>query len=127
MAYSPERDDMIVVPTYDIYLVHDMVVIEILERPRQPVLVNKYNPRVGSVSAHLTSQRKKLLKLPDTYPTVMAGYFDLHHPDWMTEPIAAAKAMAEWLQDKSFSLLNVHDYPTFYHHNHLLYSIRHAI
>ena len=26
--------------------------------------------------------------------------------------------MAEWLQDESFSLLNVHNYPMFHHHNH---------
>ena len=70
----------------------------------------------GSVGAHSTGQQMKLLNLTDTYPTIIAGDFNLHHPDWaeMTiEPIAAAKAMAEWLQDESFPLLNVHNYPKF--------------
>ena len=39
--------------------------------------------------------------------------------DMTTESIAAAKAMAEWLQDKSFSILNVHNYPNFHHHIYL--------
>ena len=55
-----------------------------------------------------------------------AGDFNLHHPDWeevTTEPPATARAMAEWLQDKSFSLLNVHNYPNLHHHNHLHHSV----
>ena len=40
-----------------------------------------------------------------------------------TEPIATANAMAEWLQDESFLLLNVHNYPTFHHHNHIHHSV----
>ena len=37
--------------------------------------------------------------------------------------VAVAEAMAEWLQDTSFSLLNVHSYPTFHHDNHLHHSV----
>ena len=40
-----------------------------------------------------------------------------------TELVAVAEAMAEWLQDKSYSLLNVHNYPTFHHDNHLHHSV----
>ena len=36
------------------------------------------------------------------------------------EPV---EAMVEWLQDKFFSLLNVHNYPIFHHHNHLHHSV----
>ena len=85
-------------------------------------MVNLYNPPLGSIGAHSTGQRLKLLDLPDTYPMIIAGDFNLHHPDWeemTTEPPAMARAMVEWLQDMSFSLLNVHNYPTFHHHNHL--------
>ena len=39
------------------------------------------------------------------------------------ELVAVAEAVAEWLQDKWFLLLNVHNYPTFYHHNHLHHSV----
>ena len=31
--------------------------------------------------------------------------------------------MAEWLQDKSFTLLNVHNHPAFRHHHHLYHSV----
>ena len=83
--------------------------------------VNTYNPSAGSIGAHLTGQQ--LLNPPDTYPTGMTGDFNLHRPDWeeMTTEliIAAAKAITEWLQDKSFPLLNVHNYPTFHYHNHV--------
>ena len=122
MAYARERNDVIVIPRYDICLDHDMMVIEIQPRPHRPVLVvNIYNPPCGSIGTHSTGQRLKLLDLPGTYPAIIAGDFNRHHPDWeeiTTEPPATARAMAEWLQDKSFSLLNVHNYPTFHHHNH---------
>jgi hypothetical protein len=122
MAYACERDDMIIVPRYDICLDHDMMVIEIQQRPHQPIIVvNMYNPPSGCAGAHSTGERLRLLDILDTYPTIVAGDFNLHHPDWeetTSEPSAMARAMAEWLQDKSFSLLNVHNYPTFHHHNH---------
>ena len=74
---------MIVVPRYDICLDHGMMVIEIQQRPHKPILVvNMYNPPSGSTGAHSTGQRPKLLDLPDTYPTIIAGDFNLHHPDW---------------------------------------------
>ena len=127
MAYARERNDVIVVPRYDICLNHDIMVIEIQPQPHQPVLVvNIYNPPSGSIGTHSTGQGLKLLDLPGTYPTIIAGEFNLHHPAWekmTTESPATARAMAEWLQDKSFSLLNVHNYPTFHHHNHLHYSV----
>ena len=126
MAYARERNDVIVVPRYDICLDHDMMVIEIQPRPHQPVLVvNICNLPSGSIEKHSTGQRLKLLDLSGTYPTIIAGDFNLHHPDWeqmTTEPPATARAMAEWLQDKLFSLLNVHNYPNFHHHNHLHHS-----
>lgn len=56
------------------------------------------------------------------HPIIIASDFNLHHPDWedmTTELIATARALAEWLQDTSYSLLNVHNYPTFHHHNHI--------
>ena len=68
----------------------------------------------------------ELLNLTGTYLTIMAGVFTFHHPDWdemTTEPIAAVKAMAERLQDKAFSLLNVHNYPKFHHHHHVHHSV----
>ena len=40
-----------------------------------------------------------------------------------SEPIAEAAAVAQWVQDESCSPLNVHDYPTFYYHNHLDHSV----
>ena len=127
MAYTRERNNVIVVPRYDICLDLDMMVIKIQQRPHKPILVvNLYNPPSGSIRAHSTGQRLKLLDLPDAYPTIIAGDFNLHHPDWeemTTEPPATARAMAEWLQDMSFSLLNVHNYPTFHHHNHLHHSV----
>ena len=127
MAYAREREDMIVVPRYDLCLDHDMMVIEVRQRPHQPILiVNLYNPPTGSTRAHSTGQRLILMNLPDTYPTIIAGDFNLHHPDWeemTTEPIAAARTMAEWIQDTSLSLLNVHNYPTFHHHNHIHHSV----
>ena len=127
MAYARERNDVIVVPRYDICLDHDMTVIEIQPRPHQPVLVvNIYNPPSGSIGTHSTEQRLKLMDLSGTFLTIVAGDFNQHHPDWeemTTEPPATARVMAEWLQDKSFSLLNVHNYPTFHHHNHLHHSV----
>ena len=127
MAYARERDDMIIVPRYDLCLDHDLMVIEIQQRPHQPILiVNIYNPPAGSAGAHSTGQRLRLLELPDTHPVIIAGDFNLHHPDWedmTTEPIATARALAEWLQDTSYSLLNVHNYPTFHHHNHIHHSV----
>ena len=116
VAYARERNDVIVVPRYDICLDHDMMVIEIQQRPHKPILVvNLYNPPSGSIGAHSTGQRPKLLDLLDLYPTIIAGDFNLHHPDWeemTTEPPATARAMAEWIPDMSYSLLNVHNYPT---------------
>ena len=105
MAYARERNDMIIGLRYDICADRDMMATGIQQRLHQPVLdVNIYNPPVGSIGAHLTGQQ--LLNLPDTYPTGLGGDFNLHRPDreaMTTEPtIAAAKAMAEWLQDKSF-------------------------
>ena len=45
MAYALERNDVIVVPRYDICLDHDMMVIEIQQRPHKLILVvNIYNP-----------------------------------------------------------------------------------
>ena len=127
MAYAREREDMIVVPRYDLCLDHDMMVIEVRQCPHQPILiVNLYNPPTGSTRAHLTGQRLILMNLPDMYPTIIAGDFNLHHPDWeemTTELIAAARTMAEWIQDMSLSLLNVHNYPTFHHHNHIHHSV----
>ena len=80
MAYALERNDVIVVPRYDICLDHD---IEIQQRPHKPILVvNIYDPPSGSTGAHSTGQRLKLLDLPDTSPTTIAGDFNLHHPDW---------------------------------------------
>ena len=67
----------------------------------------------------------KLLNLPDAYPTVIRR-LQPAPPNWeemTTEPIAAARSMVEWLQDKSFSLPNVHNYATFHHHNHLHHSV----
>ena len=58
--------------------------------------------------------------------TVIAGDFDLHRLDWekMTiEPIASAKAVVEWLQDTSFSLLSVHNNTTFHQRNHIHHSV----
>ena len=108
---------MIVVPRYDICFDHDIIVIEIEQRLHQPILVvNIYNPPTASVGAHSTGQRMKLLNSPDTYLTVIRR-LQPAPPDWeeiTTEPTAAAKSMVEWLQDKSFSLLNVHNYPTFF-------------
>ena len=127
MAYAREQNDVIVVPRYDICLDHDMMVIEIQQRPHKPILVvNLYNPPPGSSGAHSTRQRLKLLDLPDSSPTIIAGDFNLHHPDWeemTTEPPATTRAMAEWIQDMSFLLLNVHNYPTFHHHHHLHHSL----
>ena len=127
MAYAREWNDVIVVPRYDICLDHDMMVIEIQPRPHKPVLVvNIYNLPSRSIGTHSTGQRPKLLDLLGTYPTIIAGDFNLHHPDWeemTTEPPATARAMAEWLQDKSFSLLNVHNHPTFHHRNHPPHSV----
>ena len=124
MAYARERNEVIVVPRYDVCLDHDMMVNEIQPRPHQPVLViNIYNPPSGSIGTHSTGQRLQLLDPPGMYPTIIAGDFNLHRPDWTTGPPATARAMAEWLQDKSFSLLNVHNYPTFHHHNHLQHSV----
>ena len=81
-------------------------VIQIQQRLRQPVLtVNTYNPPTGSVGAHSAGQRMKQLNLPDTCPTIIAGDFNLHRPDWeemTTEPAAAAKAMAGWLRESLF-------------------------
>ena len=60
MAYARERNEVIVVPRYDICLDHDMMVIEIQPRPHQPVLVvNIYNPPSGSIGTHSTGQRLK--------------------------------------------------------------------
>ena len=76
MASARERNDVIVVPRYDICLDHDMMVIEIQLRCHQPVLVvNIYNPPCGSTGTHSTGQRLKLLDLPGTYPTMIAGDF----------------------------------------------------
>ena len=126
MAYARERNDVIVIPRYDICLDHDMMVIEIQQRPHKPILVvNLYNPPSRSIGAHSTGQRLKLLDLPDSYPTIIAGDFNLH-PDWeetTTEPPATARVMAEWIRDMSFSLLNVHNHPTIHHHNHLHHSV----
>ena len=61
-------------------------------------VVNLYNTPTGSVGAHSTGQRMELLNLTDTYPTTIAGDFNLHYPDWgemTTDPIAAAKGMAK--------------------------------
>ena len=75
-------------------------------QPHQPIIVvNIYNPPTGSAEAHSTGQRIESLNLTDTYPTIIARDFNFHHPDWeemTTDPIAAAKAMAEWLQDRHF-------------------------
>ena len=70
MAYPRERDDIIVVPRYDIRLDHDILVIEIQQRPHQPILI--YNPPTGSVGAHSVGQRMKPLNLPDTYRIMIA-------------------------------------------------------
>jgi len=127
MAYARERDDMIIVPRYNLCSDHDVMIIEIQQCPHQLILiVNMYNPPAGSAGAHSTGQRLKLIDIPDTQPAIIAGDFNLHHPVWeemITKPIAAARAMAEWLQDTSFSLLNVHNYPTFHHHNHTHHSV----
>ena len=73
MAYARERNDVIVVPRYDICLDHNMMVIEIQLRPHQPVLVvNIYNPPSGSIGTHSTGQRAKLLDPPGMYPTIIA-------------------------------------------------------
>ncbi len=113
MAYARERDDIIVVPRYDICLDHDILVIEIQQRPHRPILiVNLYNPPTGSAGAHSAGQRMKLLNLPDTYPTIIAGDFNLHHPDWeetTTEPVAAAK---EWQNGYKISLFRYSMYIT---------------
>ena len=127
MAYAHKRDDMFIILRYNLCLDHDMMIIEIQQQPHQPILIaNIYNLPAGSTGAHSTGQRLRNLDLPNTYPTIITGDFNLHHPDWeemTTEPIAAAKTMAEWLQDTYFSLLNVHNYPTFHHHNHIHHSV----
>ena len=65
--------------------------------------MNIYSLPAGSVRAHSIYQRMKFLNLLDTYPTIIARDFTLHQTEeTTTEPIAAAKAMADWLQDKSF-------------------------
>ena len=114
---------MFIVLRYNLCLDHNMMIIEIQQQPHQPILIaNIYNPPAGSTGAHLMGQHLRNLDLPNMYPTIIAGNFNLHHPDWeemTTELITAAKTMAKWLQDMYFSLLNVHNYPTFHHHNHI--------
>ena len=63
-----------------------------------------------------------LLNLPEYLPPHNSRDFSLHHPhcEQMTTELLA---VAEWLQDKSLSLLNVHNYPTFHHDNHLHHSV----
>ena len=123
MASARVRNDMIVVPRYGIRMGNDMAAIEIQQRLHWLVfVVNLYNPPAGGIGAHLIGQRVKPPNLPDTNPTAIVGDLNLHRPDWekmTTEPIAAARAMAEWLRDRSFPLLNVRKHPTSRHHNHM--------
>ena len=71
MAYARERNNVIVVPRYDICLDHDTMVIEIQPRRHQLVLVvNIYNRPSGSIGTHSTGTRLDLLDLPGTYPTM---------------------------------------------------------
>ena len=104
------------------------MVIGTQQQPQQSILVlNIYNPPTESVWAHSTDQRMRLLNLKDTYPTVIARDVNLYHSDWedMTiEPIVAAKARRNDNKKIFFSLLKVHNYPTFHHHNHLHHSVR---
>ena len=44
MAYPRERDDIIAVPRYDTCLDHDILVIEIRQRPHQPILIVNIQP-----------------------------------------------------------------------------------
>ena len=44
MAYPRERDDIIAVPRYDTCLDHDILVIEIQQRPHQPILIVNIQP-----------------------------------------------------------------------------------
>jgi endonuclease/exonuclease/phosphatase family metal-dependent hydrolase len=81
-----------------------MRVVKIQPCHHQPILiVNIYNLSAWGIGAHSTGQRLKQLKIPNTYPKIIAGDFNLHHPDWeeMTvEPLARAREIVEWLQDK---------------------------
>jgi len=89
-------------------------------------IVNIYDPPSGSIGAYLTGQRLRLLNIPETCATIIAGDTNLHHPDWeemTTEPTAVANAMAEWRQGKSCSLLNVYNYPTSHHHINMHHSV----
>ena len=57
MAYGRERNDMGVVPKYDLCLDHDILVIVNQQRPHQPiVMVNIDNPPTESVGAHSEGQ-----------------------------------------------------------------------
>ena len=103
-----------------------MIAIEFQQRLQPALDVNIYNLQAGSIGAHLTGRRMEPLNPPDTYPTVIVADFNLRPPDWeaiITEGIRAMKAMAEWLQDTSLSLLVVHNYPEFHHYNHIPHSV----
>jgi len=114
MAYACKQSDVIVVLRYDICLDYNRMVIKVQQWPQQPVFrANIHNPLSGSIGAHPTGQWLRLLNLPETCATIIAGDINLHHPDWeemTTEPTAAGNAMAEWLQGTSYSLLNVCPY-----------------
>lgn len=121
MAYTRPSSDFTVTPRYDICEDHDMMVIEIRQTRKTPFfIINLYNPGRGTPGAHSTGERLMRLNLPVNGEVIIAGDFNLHHPDWEemeTEPIEAARNLAEWLQGNRYLTHNAHNVPTYLNHD----------
>lgn len=121
MAYARAKDDMTIVPRYDICRDLDMMVLEVQQPGRRAALVvNVYNPGYDSAGAYSTGERLRELTLVHTTPTVIAGDFNLHHTAWQEmdhEPCTAATQLAEWLQQHSFTIHNDYNVPTYVSHD----------
>jgi len=121
MAYAKTRPNLTVIPRYDICEDLDMMVLEIHQLARPPYLVvNLYNPGRGTKDAHSTGQRLTRLNLPQNSAAILAGDFNLHHPDWEninSAPIPAAQQMSDWFQQQCYSIHNAHGSPTYFSHD----------
>lgn len=110
MVYYKANPTFQLVHRTDIISHPDVMVIDLVQEGQPTIcLVNIYNCPDRANRSSSVAFRLRYLNLPTDRPVILAGDWNIHHPLWSindARPTANAAAIADWLDDKGFTIQN---------------------
>ena len=111
LTYVKNRNDFTVTLRSDLMEDRDIQILEVTQANHpNTLIINVYNDTPKGDLCILNQLKDTLDTFPNQ-PTLITGDFNLHHPSWSREDRALdqdpiAIATADWLAEKSFTLMN---------------------